>query len=71
MAIAGDDINEILQKVYDIIMNDVPDYAETWDVNELMSVITTISESIIDAIRCDVMEYKYEMAERIREKYGL
>ena len=70
MALAGDDINDVLQRIYDIIYDETKDYFEEHTIENIRGTIWSIYDSIVDAIRCDVISYADDLAKRILEEYN-
>ena len=68
MALAGDDMDEVLQKIYDIIHDDAKDQFEEYTLENVRSTIWSVFNSIVDAIRWDVGSYADDLAKRILDE---
>ena len=69
MALAGDDVDEVLQKIYDIIYDEAKDYFEEYTIDNIRSTIWSIYDSIVAAIEADVFTYIDDLAKRILDEY--
>ena len=68
MALAGDDMDEVLQNIYDIIYDDAKDQFEEYTLENVRSTIWSVFNSIVDAIRWDVGLYADDLAKRILDE---
>ncbi len=68
MALAGNDVDNILQRIYDIIYDETKDYFEELTIENIRGTIWSIYDSIVDAIRYDVGTYVDDLAARILEE---
>ena len=68
MALAGDDMDEVLQKIYDIIHDDAKNQFEEYTLENVRSTIWSVFNSIVDAIRWDVSSYADDLAKRILDE---
>lgn len=68
MALAGNDMDNVLRKIYDIIYDETKDYFEEHTIENIRGTIWSIYDSIVDAIRCDMISYADDLAKRILEE---